>query len=318
MHFGVAMERFAFVLRRPLELVPVLFGVSLISFTLVHSIPGDPVRILLGSRATSDVIANVRAQYGLDEPLPVQYALFLKNLLEGEFGRSIVYKTGVAGVVFDRIGPTLALLAYVLVLAILIALALACIGALTAGRWPDRLVRMVSTIGLGLPAYWVGIVLVLFFSIGLGLFPTSGYGETWLAHLHHLFLPALTMALALAPVLARSLRATLVTELESDYAVAARARGTSRALIFLRHVLPNALGPAVTVLGINFGWLIGGTVVIEQVFALPGIGALMVGSIFARDYLVVQLVALVLAVGVIVTNLLVDIVVAAVDPRIRA
>lgn len=312
------MERFAFILRRPFELVPVLFGVSLVSFTLVHSIPGDPVRILLGSRATAEVIAKIRAQYGLDEPLPVQYLYFLKNLFEGEFGRSIVYKTAVAGVVFDRIGPTLSLLCYVLVLAILIALALACTGALKAGRWPDALVRMISTIGIGLPAYWVGIVLVLFFSIALGLFPTSGYGETWLAHLHHLFLPALTMALALAPVLARSLRATLVAELDSDYAVAARARGTSEGRIFLRHVLPNALGPAITVLGVNFGWLIGGTVVIEQVFAIPGLGSLMVGSIFARDYLVVQLVTLVLAIGVILTSLLVDIAVAALDPRIRA
>ena len=311
------MGRFAFVIRRPFELVPVLFGVSLISFVLVRLLPGDPVRILLGSRATAEVIAKIRAQYGLDEPLPVQYIYFLKNLMVGEFGRSIVYKTSVATVVFDRIMPTLALLCYVLVMAVTLGFILATVAARNAGRWPDSLVRFISTFGLGLPAFWIGIVLVLIFSIAIPLFPTSGYGDSFLEHLHHLFLPALTMALALAPVLARSLRATLVAELQSDYVVAARSRGIDENRIFLTHVLPNALGPAVTVLGVNFGWIIGGTVVVEHVFAIPGMGSLMVSSIFSRDYMVVQLVALVLAVGVISTNLIVDIVVTALDPRIR-
>jgi len=311
------MERFAFVLRRPFELVPVLFGVSLVSFVLVHSIPGDPVRILLGSRATAAVIAKVRAQYGLDEPLVVQYLYFLKNLLAGDLGRSIVYKAPVAGIVFDRIAPTAFLLAYALVLAILIGGAMASLAALKAGRWQDTAVRMVSTIGLGLPAFWLGIVLVLVFSIALDLFPTSGYGDTFAEHLHHLFLPALTIALALSPVLTRSLRATLVAELASDYAVSARARGVGERRIFLSHVLRNALGPAITVLGVNVGWLIGGTVVVEQVFSIPGLGQLMVGSIFARDYLVVQFVALVLAVAVILTNFVVDVLVALLDPRVR-
>jgi peptide/nickel transport system permease protein len=312
------MGRFAFVLRRPFELVPVLFGVSLVSFVLVHSIPGDPVRILLGSRATGAVIEKVRAQYGLDEPLAVQYLYFLKNLAAGEFGRSIVYKTSVATVVFERIAPTAFLLGYVLLLAVTLALVFASIAALNAGRWQDSAIRFASTIGIGLPAFWLGIVLVLVFSIALDLFPTSGYGDDFVGHLHHLFLPALTMALALTPVLVRSLRATLVAELGSDHAVAARARGIGERRIFLAHVMPNALGPAITVLGVNFGWLIGGTVVVEQVFAIPGLGSLMVGSIFARDYLVVQLVALVLAVAVILTNFAVDVAVAALDPRVKS
>lgn len=311
------MGRFGFVVRRPLELVPVLFGVSIVSFVLVHSLPGDPVRMLLGTRGTPEVIARIRAQYGLDESLPVQYLYFLKNLFAGEFGQSIIYKTSVATIVFGRIGPTLALLAYVLVLAIVLSLVLASVAALNAGRWPDNIVRVISTVGIGLPAFWLGIVLVMTFSIALGVFPTSGYGNGPGDRLYYLFLPALTMALALTPVLVRSLRATLITELGSDYAVAARARGIGEWRIFLSHVLPNSLGPAITVLGVNFGWLIGGTVVIEQVFAIPGLGSLMVGSIFARDYLVVQLVALILAVGVITINLLVDIAVAILDPRIR-
>jgi len=311
------MGRFGFVLRRPLELVPVLLGVSIVSFVLVHLLPGDPVRILLGTRGTSEVIAKVRAQYGLDEPLVVQYLYFLENLFAGEFGRSIIYKTSVLTVVGGRIWPTLMLLGYVLVLSIVLSVVLASVAALNVGRWPDQVVRAVSTVGLGLPAFWLGIVLVMGFSIGLGLFPTSGYGDDFLSRLYYLFLPALTMTLALSPVLIRSLRATLVAELDSDHAVAARARGIGERRIFLSHVLPNSLGPALTVLGVNFGWLIGGTVVVEQVFAIPGLGSLMVGSIFSRDYLVVQFVALMLAVGVIVVNLLVDIAVVALDPRVR-
>lgn len=310
------MGRFGFVLRRPLELVPVLFGVSVISFFLVQSIPGDPVRILLGARATAEVIVNVRAQYGLDEPLWVQYLLFLENLLKGEFGRSIVFKTPVVGLVFARIGPTLFLLGYGLLLAILIGFSLGTIAALNRGRWPDALVRVYSTLGLGLPAFWMGIVLVIILSVGLNLFPTSGYGATPAEHLYYLFLPALTIALALSPVLIRNLRAALIAELEADHVAAARARGTSERRIFLTHVLRNTLVPIITLLGVNVGWLIGGTVVVEQVFAIPGMGQLMIASIFSRDYLVVQVVTLVLAVGVITVNFLVDLLTALVDPRI--
>jgi peptide/nickel transport system permease protein len=311
------MGRFGFVLRRPFELIPVLFGVSIVSFVLVQSIPGDPVRILLGSRATAEVIAKVREQYGLDEPIWVQYWLFLENLFRGEFGRSIVYKTPVVGLVFDRIAPTLFLLAYALVLTLAIGFVLASVAASRRGRWPDAAVRLYSTFGLGLPAFWVGIVLVIVFSVGLGLFPTSGYGEGFGGHLYYLFLPALTIALALSPIVIRNLRASLVTELDADYAAAARSRGMPEGQIFRRHVLRNAMVPTITLLGVNVGWLIGGTVVIEQVFAIPGIGSLMVGSIFARDYLVVQVVTLILALGVILTNFVVDVLTALVDPRIK-
>ncbi len=310
------MGRFGFVLRRPFELIPVLFGVSLISFLLVKSIPGDPVRILLGARATEEVIAAVRAQYGLDQPLWVQYLLFIENLLQGEFGRSIVFKVPVVGLVFERIAPTLFLLGYGLVLTLIIGFTLSAVAALGRGRWPDIAVRIYSTLGLGLPAFWLGIVLVMGLSVGLGLFPTSGYGETTAEHLHHLFLPALTIALALSPIVIRNLRAALVSELDADHVAAARSRGVSERAIFLRHVVTNAMVPTITILGINVGWLIGGTVVIEQVFAIPGIGQLMVSSIFARDYLVVQVVTLVLALGVILTNFIVDVLTALIDPRI--
>ena len=310
------MERFRFILTRPLQLVPVLFGVSIISFVLVRSIPGDPVRILLGSRATPEVMAKIRAQYGLDEPLPAQYLLFLKNLLQGDFGRSIVYKTSVLNVVAERIWPTLFLLLYALVLSVAVAFVLGAVAARFQGRWPDVLVRVYSTAGLGLPTFWLGIILIMLFSVTLGWFPTSGYGETFLERVYYLFLPSVSIALALSPVLIRNLRASLIAEADSDYATAARSRGLSENGVFLRHVFPNALVPTITLLGVNFAWLIGGTVVVEQVFSVPGLGQLMVASIFSRDYLVVQLVTLIFAVAVIATNFIVDVITVAIDPRI--
>jgi ABC-type dipeptide/oligopeptide/nickel transport system permease component len=311
------MERFRFVLHRPIQLIPVLFGVSLVSFVLVRSIPGDPVRILLGTRATAEVIAKVRAQYGLDEPILLQYLYFLKNLFVGEFGRSIIFKVPVLELVVQRIAPTLFLLSYAVLLSVVIATGFAVLAALNRGRLLDQLVRVYSTAGLGLPAFWLGIVLIILFSIKLGWFPVSGYGEGFLEHLHHLFLPSFTIALALSPVLIRNLRASLVTEMESDYVSAARSRGLPPGQIFRRHVFRNSLIPTITLLGVNLGWLIGGTVVIEQVFSVPGLGSLMVGSIFARDYMVVQAVTLIFALAVILTNFLVDVISVALDPRIR-
>jgi len=311
------MERFRFVLYRPIQLIPVLFGVSAVSFILVRSIPGDPVRILLGARATAEVIAKVRAQYGLDEPLLLQYLYFLKNLFVGEFGRSIIFKVPVLELVSQRIAPTLFLLAYAVLLAVAIAVGLAVVAAWNRGRFADQVVRIYSTAGLGLPAFWLGIVLIILLSIKLGWFPVSGYGETLLDHVHHLFLPSFTIALALSPVLIRNLRSSLIAEMDSDYVNAARSRGLPEGQIFRRHEFRNSLIPTITLLGVNLGWLIGGTVVVEQVFSVPGLGSLMVGSIFARDYMVVQAVTLIFALAVIATNFAVDVICVALDPRIK-
>jgi peptide/nickel transport system permease protein len=311
------MHRFKFVLYRPLQLVPVLFGISVITFVLIHAIPGDPARLLLGARATAEAIAAIRKQFGLDQPVILQYAYFVQNLMHGELGRSIIYKTPVLAVVADRIAPTLFLLIYAVVLAVILSLVLGSIAAMQRGRVADQVIRLFSTVGLGIPAFWLGIVLIMLFSIRLGWFPVSGYGDTFLQHLHHLFLPALTVALAMAPVLTRNLRASLIAESTADYGTAAKAKGLPGHVIFLHHILRNSLLPTVNLLGVNIGWLIGGTVVVETVFSVPGLGGLMVASIFARDYLVVQAVALILALGVVVTNFIVDVVTVALDPRIE-
>lgn len=311
------MERFKFVLYRPVQMVPVLLGVSLITFVLVRSIPGDPVRVLLGPRASPSIIAAVREQYGLDEPIALQYVYFLVNLLQGEMGNSIIYRVPVLQVILERLAPTLFLLGYALVLSVLLAMVLAITGARNERRWPDHLVRMFCTAGIGLPAFWLGIILIMVFSVGLGWFPVSGYGDGLLQHLHYLFLPSLTISLALAPVLTRNLRATLIEQLQADYVQAARSKGMSERDLFFRHVLPNSLVPTVNLLGIAFSWLIGGTVVVETVFSIPGMGQLMVASIFTRDYLLVQGITLFFALGIICTNFLIDIINVALDPRIN-
>lgn len=310
------MHRFRFILYRPFQLIPVLLGISVVTFVLIRTIPGDPARILLGVRATQEAIDAIHHQFGLDKPIYIQFAYFLANLVQGEFGRSIIYRAPVLEVVSARISPTLFLLIYAVVLSVALSLVLASLAATHRGRVADQAVRVFSTIGLGLPAFWLGIVLIMVFSIYLDLFPVSGYGENFVDRLYHLFLPALTLALALAPVLTRNLRASLIAESSADYVTAARAKGVPGRAIFLHHVLRNSLLPTVSLLGVNVGWLIGGTVVVETVFSVPGMGQLMVASIFARDYLVVQAVTLTLALGVVLTNLLVDIVTVALDPRV--
>jgi peptide/nickel transport system permease protein len=311
------MHRFRFVLYRPFQLLPVLFGISIVSFVLVHAIPGDPVRAIIGPKATPEVIERVRAQYGLDQPVIVQYLRFLENVAHGEMGRSVVYKTGVVGLVTERFEATIFLLGYAVVLALCLAVPLAVTATLWRGRSPDHLIRMLSTAGLGFPAFWLGIMLMILFSVRLGLFPVSGYGEGFPGHLHHLFLPALAIALALSAILTRNLRASLLAELDADHIAAARAKGLPARWIFVHHVFRNALIPTINLLGVNLGWLIGGTVVVESVFSVPGLGSLMVSSIFARDYMVVQAITLAFACATVLVNFVVDVVTVALDPRIE-
>ncbi|WOA50871.1 ABC transporter permease [Dickeya solani] len=311
------MHRYRFLLLRPLQMLPVLFGISLITFLLVRAIPGDPARLLLGIRSTPDAIARIRAQYGLDEPIWLQYFYFLRNLLRGEMGRSIVYKIDTLPLVASRVEPTLLLVLGSVLIALLLAVVLATLAVRYHGGLTDQIIRLVSTAGLGFPAFWLGIMLILLFSLRLGWFPVSGYGSNWAERLHHLFLPCLTVALALSAVLTRNLRVSLLAELKSDYVVAARARGQPERRIFWRHVVPNSLVPTLNLLAVNIGWLIGGTVVIESVFALPGMGQLLVRAIFSRDYMVVQGVVMLFAVATVTVNLLADLLTVALDPRIR-
>ncbi|OWV74421.1 ABC transporter permease [Rhizobium sp. J15] len=311
------MHRYKFVLTRPLQFLPVIFGISVITFILVRLIPGDPARNILGTRATPAALASIRAQYGLDQPMWLQYVYFLKNLANGEMGKSILYKIDVLKLIATRIEPTLALVVSSVILSVLIAVPMAAIAARNAGRAPDHAVRIVSTFGIGFPPFWLGLMLIILFSVELGMLPVSGYGATIGDKLSHLVLPSLTVALSLSTVLTRSLRAAMIEALKSDIATAARARGMPEGIVFWRHVLPNSLVPTINLLAVNIGWLIGGTVVVESVFALPGMGQLLVRAIFSRDYMVVQGVAMVFACATVLINFIADIVTVAVDPRVK-
>ena len=273
--------------------------------------------MLLGTKATPEAIARIRAQYGLDDSLPMQYLAFLKNLGAGEMGNSILYKMPVLPLIADRVMPTLLLVIGSVLLTILVAVPLASAAALKRGGAADHTIRILTTAGLGFPAFWLGIMLIILFSVTLGLFPVAGYGEDALDKLHHMVLPCLTVALALSAVLTRNLRASMIAELASDHATAARAKGLPESWVFRRHVLPNSLIPTINLLAINVGWLIGGSVVVETVFSLPGMGQLLVRAIFTRDYMVVQGVTLVFACASVLLNFLADILTVAVDPRVK-
>ena len=298
-------------------LIPVAFGVTLIVFFMIHLIPGDPARTILGIHATPKRIAILHREWGLDRPLISQYLLFLDRILHGNLGPSLYYGVPATTVILQRLPATLWLIAYATVLAVLISVPLAMIAASRKDGVRDHVVRVVPLFGLGMPPFWLGILLIYVFSITLKLFPVSGYGSGFTGHLHAMFLPALTVAIALAPVVIRSLRASMLNVLGAEYITTARSKGVPGHRLFLRHVLRNAVIPAVTVLGINIGFLIGGTVIIENVFAIPGIGQLMLNSIFERDFPVVQGVTLVFAVMVVLLNLFADIAYATLDPRVR-
>lgn len=306
----------SFVGRRLLQLVPVAVGVTIVVFFMIHLIPGDPARTILGIHATPRAIAELHREWGLNRPLLSQYWLFLDRLGHGNLGQSLIYGGSASSLIMQRLPATLWLIVYAAVLAVLISVPLAMIAATRKDGIRDHVVRAVPLLGLGMPPFWVGFLLIYGFAVNFRFFPVGGYGSGFLGHLHYMFLPALTVAIALSPVVIRSLRASMLNVLGADYVTTARSKGVPGLRLFVRHVLRNAVIPAVTVLGINIGYLIGGTVIIENVFAIPGIGQLMINSIFQRDFPVVQGVTLVFGVLVVLVNLLADMTYAWLDPRV--
>jgi peptide/nickel transport system permease protein len=311
------MGRMTFVFRRLLLLVPTALGVTIITFFMIHLIPGDPARTILGIHATPRAIAILHREWGLDRPLVDQYWLYMDRLVHGNLGTSLYYNTAVSGLVTSRLPATLWLIIYAAVLGVIISVPLAMIAASRKDAVRDHVVRVVPLLGLGMPAFWLALILQSELGVRYQLFPVTGYGSGFLGHLHSMFLPSLTVAVALCPVIIRSLRASMLNVLGADFVTTARAKGVPGHRLFVRHVLRNAVIPAVTVLGINVGFLIGGTVIVEQVFAIPGVGQLMINAIFERDFPVVQAVALVFGIMVVLVNLLTDVAYAALDPRVR-
>jgi peptide/nickel transport system permease protein len=273
---------------------------------------------MLGTHATPQRVALLHKEWGLDKSLPVQYERFMERLAHGDLGDSLFYRVPARGLIVDRLPVTLWLIGYGTGLSILIALPLAAIAASRRDAVRDQVVRVVPLVGLGFPSFWVGIMLLLAFGLNTGrFFPVGGYGTGVSGHIRSMFLPALTVAIAIAPILIRSLRASLLAVLESDYITTARAKGLPERRVLIRHALRNAVISTVAVLGVNIGYLVGGTLVIEQVFALPGVGQLMINSIFQRDFPVVQGVTLVFAILVVLVYLITDILHSMLDPRVR-
>jgi len=305
-----------YLARRLLQILPVLVGISIVVFLLIRLIPGDPARAMLGTRATPDLIARLHAQFGLDKPIWEQYLSFLGGAVHGQFGVSFFYQAPVGELVLARLPVTMELLAYAAVLSIALALPLALLAALRRGGAMDQGIRLLFAGSLGLPAFWLGILLALVLGVNLGLFPVSGTGNGGLDTVWHLTLPAFTIALSITPIIGRSLRSSLIEVLRADFVTTGRAAGLSDRAITLTYVLRNSLLPTVTILSVNMGWLIGGTVIVEQVFGLPGLGSILISSIATRDYAIIQGVTLVLALFVVLVNLVTDLLYAALDPRV--
>lgn len=311
------MKYLAYILRRLATLIPVLFGISVLVFFMIHLVPGDPAVTLLGSHVTDEAVADLHRQLGLDRPLWRQYLTFLGRLLHGDLGTSYQTKSSVSSLVGNDLAPTLWLIVVGVLFAVAISVPLAVWAASRPNKPADNVIRTIPLIGLGMPAFWLGIMLVLLLGLKAGWFPVSGLGDGFGGHLKSIVLPALTVALALVPILVRSLRASMINVLQSDYIVTAQAKGLSTGRIVIRHALRNAAISSITVLGVNIAYLVGSTLVVEKVFALNGIGLLMITAIFNRDFPIVQGVTLVFALMVVLVNLLTDLGHAALDPRVR-
>jgi peptide/nickel transport system permease protein len=310
------MGRAAYIRRRLFLTVFVLFGVTIVIFGMVHFLPGDPALTLLGDRATQQNVAELRDQLGLNRPLPEQYWLFVSGLVQGQFGTSMQFHQPVRDMLAARLPITLALAVYSLVLAAILTFTFGLLAAVRKDSAIDQLVRVVFLLALTTPNFWLGILLILVLSLGLHWFPVAGFGNTFTEHIWYLFLPSLTIALALSAVLIRNLRSSVINTLQSDFVRTARAKGMLERVVLLRHVLRNAVLSTVTIFGLQFGFLIGGALVVETVFAIPGLGQLLFTSITSRDYPVVQAITVVTALMVILVNLVVDLSYSFLDPRV--
>jgi len=306
-----------YLIRRVALAVVVLFGLLVATFFIIHLVPGDPVEIVLGGHAPPAQIASVRHQLGLDRPLLSQFGLYLSRMVQGHFGVSFTLGSPVGQIIGQRLGPSAALIGYGMLLSVLIGVPLAIFAALRPNRWLDKAIRVGTTLTFAMPGFWLGLMLALIFGLELGWFPVSGYSGGIGGIFRTLTLPALALGLALAGVVVRTLRSSLLEVLQSEYIEAARSRGLSELRVVGKHALRNSVMNTLTILSVNVGFLIGGTVVIEQVFQIPGLGSLLVEAVEKRDYQLVQTLALLAGSAVVLASLAADLVQATLDPRVR-
>ncbi|MED4911253.1 ABC transporter permease subunit [Brevibacillus centrosporus] len=303
---------FRYIVKRLIGIIPIIFIVSLLIFFFIHLVPGDPVRLAAGKEATLEEITRVRQELGLDKPLAVQYLNYMKNLFTGNLGHSLKTGLPISDMFENRYEISFKLTFMSLGWALVLGLVIGTISAVFRNKWPDFLGMLTAISGISLPGFWLGLILIQVFSVQLGWFPTGGT-DSWKSYV----LPSITLGAGIMSMLARFTRSSLLETLKEDFIRTGRAKGLKESVVVRKHALKNSMIPVVTIAGLQFGFLLGGSVVVETVFSIPGMGRLLIDSIAFRDYPVVQAVILLFSLEFILVNLLVDILYKALNPKIR-
>lgn len=311
----MSMLNYAF--KRIIQIIPILIIVSILIFFMIRLIPGDPITIRLGPKATPKMVEILIKKEGLDKPIFDQYIIFIKNLLRFDMGNSIVYHIPILVLLKKRIVVTLFLTLFTLIFSVVISWPLGYLAGIKENKIEDQIIRTGALVALSAPQFWVGLILMILFAVSINIFPVGGWGDTWLQHLRAIILPAFTQSLMTAALLARNLRNGVVDILKMDYVAFAKSKGLGDKVIKNRHIIRNAMVPYVTLIAMRAAYMLGGSIIIETVFALPGVGALMIQSIYGRDYTVIQGVVLIFALAVMTVNILTDLAYAYLDPRVR-
>ncbi len=301
-----------YIVKRVIGLIPLILVVSFVIFMFIHLIPGDPARLIAGKEATIEEVQEIRVSLGLDKPIIEQYFVYLKDLLTGDLGYSIQSGAPVSELIGERIMPTLGLTFISIIWALVVGILIGVVSAVFRNKWPDHLGMVVAVSGISLPNFWVGLVLIQLFSVQLGWLPTGG-ADDWKSYL----MPSFALGAGIMAMIARFMRSSLMETMKQDYIRTGRAKGLGGNAIVFGHALKNSLIPVVTIAGLQFGFLLGGSVVVETVFSFPGLGRLLIDSIQFRDYPVVQAEILLFSLQFILVNLLVDIVYSFLNPKIR-
>lgn len=309
-------DKFIYIVGRIFQAIPTIMIITILVFFMIRIIPGDPATVMLGMKATPERVEALTRYMGLDKPLLTQFVIFLQNIFKGQLGDSIILRTPVTQLIVNRLPLTLFLAFYAILISVLVSVPLSLGLALTKDSWFDQAVRGVLMTMLSTPSFWFGIILLILLGVKIPIFPVGGVREGFVNRLQDLFLPAVTLSLHMTAVLTRNLRDNIISILQSEHIVFAHAKGLQDRIVFVRHVLRNASISGITIVGLYMSWMVGGSVVIETVFAIPGMGYTMIQGIMGRDYIVVQGLTLVFGIMVSAIYLINDIVYSLLDPRV--
>lgn len=310
------VHRINYIFKRVGQIIPVLFIITILIFTMIRLIPGDPARLVLGEKATESAVAALREELGLNKPMVTQYFIFLKQVMTFDLGKSITYQTDVTTLIKDRIGVTLYLTIASALFSLLISVPLGYYAGMKKDKLGDQAVRVGALAAISMPSFWIGLLLMMFFGVKLKILPVGGWGVTFIEKVKAIILPALTQSLMTTALLVRNIRNSVVDINRLDYVDFARSKRITEREVKYRHIMRNAMISTVTLLAMRVAYMLGGSVIIETVFSLPGIGKLLVESIFSRDYAVVQSLVLVFSFVVLIVNLITDVIYSFLDPRV--